>query len=81
MVFHYSADSIVTDGGNDSGENALVYFSPERPGYGVVVFMNGGGIGSINAELDIIDRIDPKQKLTAFYRQLIAHRLATHGAK
>jgi CubicO group peptidase (beta-lactamase class C family) len=76
MVFKYDRSSIITNGGNDTGENALVYFSPERPGNGVVVFMNGGGVESLRAELEIIDMIDPGQKLTAFYRQLIAHHLA-----
>ena len=77
MIFRYDHNSVVTNGGNDSGENALVYFTPEKPGNGVVVFMNGGGINSVRAELEIIDTIDPEQKLTAYYRQLIAHHLAT----
>jgi len=76
MVFKYKTGSVITNGGNDSGENALAYFSPEHPGDGVVVFVNGGGIDSVRAELDIIDMIDPAQKLTAFYRQLIAHHSA-----
>lgn len=76
MVFDYGDGRIVSNGGNDSGENALVYFSPQHPGSAVVVFMNGGGIDSVRAELDIIDAVDPDQKLTAFYRQLIASHLA-----
>jgi CubicO group peptidase (beta-lactamase class C family) len=80
MVFHYAGDTIISNGGNDTGENALAYFSTARPGDGVVVFMNGGGIGSVRTELDIIDAIDPGQKLTAFYRQLIqAHFGAGEG--
>jgi len=81
MVFKYPAFDLITMGGNDSGENALAYFSTARPGDGVVVFMNGGGVASVQTELDIIDIIDPGQPLTAYYRQLIRHHLDAAAAQ
>jgi CubicO group peptidase (beta-lactamase class C family) len=69
LVFGYGNRKLVWGGGNDSGENALVYFSPNTPGDAVIVFVNGGN--GVVATLDIIDVIDDTQKLVAYIRQLI----------
>lgn len=60
----------ILGGGIDSGKRALASFSPNRRGDAAIVLINGGG--GITALLDIVDRIDPEQKITAFYRQLLA---------
>ncbi|GAA0706602.1 serine hydrolase domain-containing protein [Dokdonella soli] len=69
MVFEYGTTKIVWGGGNDSGENAMVYFSPNAPGDAAIVFVNGGN--GVFAAPDIIDLIDDTQKLGAYIRQLI----------
>jgi CubicO group peptidase (beta-lactamase class C family) len=69
LVFDYGTSKFVWAGGNDSGENALAYFDPTKPGDGVIVFINGGN--GVIAMPDIIDLIDPSQKWSEYIRQLI----------
>jgi CubicO group peptidase (beta-lactamase class C family) len=69
LVFDYGSDKLVWAGGNDSGENALAYFTSRAPGNAVVAFVNGGN--GIYAMTDILDLLDPAQKLSAYFRQLI----------
>lgn len=69
LVFDYGSDKLVWAGGNDSGENALAYFTKNAPGDAVIIFVNGGN--GVFATTDIVDLVDPKQKLSAYFRQLI----------
>lgn len=69
MVFDYGTWRLVWGGGNDSGENAVVYFSPDQPGDATIVFVNGGN--GVVASLDIIELIDPTLPLVPYIRQLI----------
>jgi CubicO group peptidase (beta-lactamase class C family) len=69
LVFDYGSDKLVWAGGNDSGENALAYFMKNAPGDAVLIFVNGGN--GVFATTDLVDLVDPKQKLGAYFRQLI----------
>jgi hypothetical protein len=64
-VFDYDAAKLIWTSGNDAGENALAYFTSSAPGDAVIV---GNGFIVIS---DIIDLVDPKQKLGAYFRRLI----------
>ncbi|MBA8888299.1 CubicO group peptidase (beta-lactamase class C family) [Dokdonella fugitiva] len=71
IVFDYGNTTTVWGGGNDSGENAMVVFSPDTPGDAIIVFVNGGN--GVNATLDIIDLIDAgRGQLVPYIRELIA---------
>ncbi|MBN8885021.1 MAG: beta-lactamase family protein [Rudaea sp.] len=79
IVFDYGTKKIVWGGGNDSGENAMVYFSPDNPGDAVILFINGGN--GVFASLDIMDLIADRPELAAYIRQLIerhTHAQAPH---
>jgi CubicO group peptidase (beta-lactamase class C family) len=69
LAFDYGTNKLVWAGGNDSGENALAYFTSNAPGDAVIIFVNGGN--GIFATTDILDLVDPTQKLAAYFRQLI----------
>jgi CubicO group peptidase (beta-lactamase class C family) len=73
LVFDYGSDKLVWVDGNDSGENALAYFTKNAPGDAVIIFVNGGN--GVFATTDIVDLVDPKQKLGAYFRQLINRHL------
>jgi CubicO group peptidase (beta-lactamase class C family) len=79
LVFDYKDAKFIWAGGNDSGENALAYFSSNAPGDAVIVFVNGGN--GIYATTDIIDLVDPTQKLAAYFRQLIDRQLQAKPVK
>lgn len=69
IVFDYGPHKLVWGGGNDSGENALVHFSPDKPGDAVVIFINGGN--GVVASLDIAELIDRDQLLVSYLHQLV----------
>jgi hypothetical protein len=79
LVFDYAADKLVWAGGNDSGENALAYFTTNAPGDAVIIFVNGGN--GVFATTDIVDLVDPKQELGAYFRQLIDRHLHATSAQ
>jgi CubicO group peptidase (beta-lactamase class C family) len=69
LVFDYGATRLIWASGNDSGENALAYFTSSAPGDAVIVFVNGGN--GFLATTDIMDLVNPQQKLAAYFRQVI----------
>jgi CubicO group peptidase (beta-lactamase class C family) len=69
IAFDYGTRKVAWTGGNDSGENAMVYFSSDRPGDAVIVFVNGGN--GVVATPDIMELIDAKQPLVPYIHQLI----------
>ena len=79
LVFDYGADKLVWAGGNDSGENALAYFTKNAPGDAVIIFVNGGN--GVFATTDIVDLVDPRQELGAYFRQLIDRHLHATSAQ
>lgn len=58
---------IVNHSGNDFGEHAQVYFSPET-GEGLVMFMTGGE--AFETGLQIIEMVDPDLRMARHYRAL-----------
>jgi CubicO group peptidase (beta-lactamase class C family) len=77
IVFEYGSNKLIWGGGNDTGENAMVYFSPNKPGDAVIVFVNGGN--GVFATLDIIDLIHEKEPLVLYIRQLIDRHMKAQG--
>lgn len=68
MVYEYAGKTFVKHGGNDQGENALVYYSPETK-RGAVIFINGGN--GIFVTVGILARLGDAPELADYYRQLV----------
>ena len=64
---------ILNHGGNDFGEHAQVYFSPES-GDGLVMFINGGNAWV--AGLELMELVDPDLRMAQHYRALHTRMLA-----
>ena len=68
QVFQYGDHTIVTHSGSDAGENALVYYSPDKK-HGAVVFVNGANGWFLMTR--IIEIIGDEPLLADYYRGLI----------
>jgi CubicO group peptidase (beta-lactamase class C family) len=68
MVYRYGGHTVLKHGGNDAGENALVYYSPDTR-KGAVLFVNGGN--GIFVTVRILERIGDEPDIAAYYRQLV----------
>ncbi|MEL7369271.1 MAG: hypothetical protein AAFN74_10195, partial [Myxococcota bacterium] len=68
MVYEYGDHTVIKHGGNDRGENALVYFSPQTQ-RGAVILVNGGN--GIFVSTQILRLIGDEPELAAYYEQLI----------
>lgn len=73
MVYRYGDVDVIKHGGNDRGENALAYISPQT-GDGAVIFVNGGN--GIRLTVDVLELIDADMPLAAYYRQLLERHYA-----
>ena len=68
MVHDYGDHIVVHHGGNDRGENALVYYSPDTQ-RGAVIFVNGGN--GIHVSTRILELLGDEPDLAAHFRQLV----------
>jgi len=68
MVYRYGKHAVVKHGGNDAGENALVYYSPDTRN-GAVILINGGN--GIFVTVRILEQIGDEPDIAAYYRQLV----------
>ncbi len=68
QVFKYGDHTIITHSGSDSGENALVYYSPDQR-HGAVIFVNGANGWFLMTR--IVEAIGDEPLLAAYYRGLI----------
>ncbi|MEO1658247.1 MAG: serine hydrolase domain-containing protein [Pseudomonadota bacterium] len=68
QIFQYDDHTIVTHSGSDAGENALVYYSPDKK-HGAVVFVNGANGWFLMTR--IIEIIGDEPLLADYYRGLI----------
>lgn len=68
MVYRYGDHTVLKHGGNDAGENALVYYSPDTKN-GAVIFVNGGN--GIFVTVRIIELIGDEPDIAGYYRQLV----------
>lgn len=68
MVYEFAGKTVLKHGGNDQGENALVYFSPETRSGGVI-FVDGGN--GIFVTVGILDLLGDQPEIAAYYRQLV----------
>jgi len=68
MVYRYGDHTVIKHGGNDAGENALVYYSPDTR-KGAVIFVNGGN--GIFVTVRILELIGDEPDIAAYYRQLV----------
>ncbi len=68
MVYRFGDRTVITHGGNDRGENALVLFSAET-GNGAVILVNGGN--GIFVSTQILDLLGEFPHMAAYYRQLV----------
>ncbi|MEM7678438.1 MAG: serine hydrolase, partial [Myxococcota bacterium] len=68
VVHDYGDHRVISHGGNDRGESAMVYYSPEKE-HGAVIFVNGGN--GILAVVDIMSMLGDEPALAAHYQRLI----------
>lgn len=68
MVYDFGDRTVLIHGGNDAGENALVYYSPETRS-GAVILVNGGN--GIFAAVRALELIGDQPEIAAYYRQLV----------
>jgi len=68
MVYRFADHAVVKHGGNDSGENALVIYSPDTRN-GAVILVNGGN--GIFVSTQILGLIGDEPEIAAYYRQLV----------
>lgn len=68
MVYRYGDHTVLKHGGNDAGENALVYYSPDTKN-GAVIFVNGGN--GIFVTVRVLELIGDEPHVAAYYRQLV----------
>ena len=68
MVYRFADHVVVKHGGNDSGENALVVYSPDTRN-GAVILVNGGN--GIFVSTQILGLIGNEPGIAAYYRQLV----------
>ncbi|MCC7054632.1 MAG: beta-lactamase family protein [Gemmatimonadaceae bacterium] len=68
MVYRYGDHTVLKHGGNDAGENALVYFSPDTKN-GAVIFVNGGN--GIFVTVRVLELIGDEPHVAGYYRQLV----------
>jgi CubicO group peptidase (beta-lactamase class C family) len=68
MVYNYEAKTVLIHGGNDAGENALVYYSPQTRN-GAVIFVNGAN--GIFVTTRALELIGDQPEMAAYYRQLV----------
>ena len=68
MIYEFDDKTVVTHGGNDKGENALVVYSPET-GNGAVIFINGENGMLLSTQ--ILDLIRDQPEIAAYYRQFV----------
>jgi len=68
MIYRFGPRTVVTHGGNDAGENALVYYSPESRD-GAVILVNGGN--GIFVTTRVLELIGDEPDMAAYYRQLV----------
>jgi len=72
QVYRYGAQTVVKHSGNDAGENAVVYYSPET-GNGAVIAVNGANGWFVST--GIMELIGDQPLVTAYYRALIKKHL------
>ena len=68
MVHDFGDHVVVHHGGNDRGENALVYYSPDTQ-RGAVIFVNGGN--GIHVSTAILALLGDEPDLAAHFRQAL----------
>lgn len=68
MVYRYGGHTVLKHGGNDAGENALVYYSPDTRN-GAVILVNGGN--GIFVTVRVLELIGDEPDIAAYYRQLV----------
>ncbi|PCC73703.1 Beta-lactamase [Nannocystis exedens] len=68
MVYDYGDRTVLNHGGNDAGENALVYYSPQTRS-GAVILVNGGN--GIFVTVRALELIGDQPDMAAYYRQLV----------
>lgn len=68
MVYRFDHHTVVKHGGNDEGENALVYYSPETRN-GAVIFVDGAN--GVLVSTQILGLIGDEPEIAAYYRQLV----------
>ncbi|MFP2925324.1 serine hydrolase domain-containing protein [Pyxidicoccus sp. 3LG] len=68
MVYEYADKTVLIHGGNDAGENALVYYSPKTRS-GAVILVNGGN--GIFVTTHVLELVGDQPELAAYYRQLV----------
>ena len=74
MVFDYGDRKVVTHGGGDAGEIALVYYSPTHRN-GAVIFVNGAnGLGVMTG---ILTLLGDEPDFAAYYQQIVNRHLAS----
>jgi len=72
QVFRYDDQTVLKHSGNDAGENAVVYFSPET-GNGAVIAVNGANGWFVSTR--IMELIGDQPLVAAYYRSLIEKHL------
>jgi CubicO group peptidase (beta-lactamase class C family) len=68
MVYDMGDHTVLKHGGNDSGESALAWISPET-GDGAVVMVNGGN--GILVTVRLLDLLNQEPEIAAYYRHLV----------
>ncbi len=68
QVYRYDAHAVLIHSGSDAGENALVYYSPDRRD-GAVIFVNGANGWVIMTR--VVELIGDEPLIAAYYRGLV----------
>lgn len=67
-MYRFGDRSVLKHSGNDAGENAVAYYSPET-GDGAVIAVNGANGWFVSTQ--IMELIGDQPQVTAYYRALI----------
>ena len=68
QVYRYDAHTVLIHSGSDAGENALVYYSPDRKD-GAVIFVNGANGWVIMTR--VVELIGDEPFIASYYRGLV----------